>query len=398
MRSKLPLTLVLTLLLAATLAGCSGAPSENPSPLASLSESVGDVSVSDDGGGWAEAHTGMSLDTGDGIKTGNDSTAEITFLDGSTIELQANTEIDIVALEISTDTGSKTITLNQIIGDTISRVTHLIDPASSYEINTPSGTAGVRGSTMLVHVGADGTTVVTNQEGVVYAIAQGAEVDIPVGQSCIISPGQPPDLTTVAFDDSATTPAHTRITIPVLNNDFDPYSGDSLIVSAVTQGTYGQVFNNVDSVTYAPFFGFSSLDDTFTYNISDGRGGTATATVTVTVTPIEEFAYVEVSVEVGPSGNIYIWDETSNWWAIDEDTGYEINGIHHETYMVITVAAGRRYYVWLETTGSFYDVASPLPDGWEIRTSPPPNSGYNAAYGYVASRDSYYSVVFNIIE
>jgi len=194
MREKLLSVIVLIVLLTATAVGCSGGPTGNASPLASLSEAVGDVSVSNDGGSWSGAHTGMSLDTGDGIKTGNNSTAEITFLDGSTIELEANTEIDIVSLEISTDTGSKTITLDQIIGDTISRVTHLIDTASSYEIDTASGTAGVRGSVMLVHVDADGTTVVTNLEGEVYAVAQGVEVDIPVGQSFIITPGQPPKL------------------------------------------------------------------------------------------------------------------------------------------------------------------------------------------------------------
>jgi hypothetical protein len=83
---------------------------------------------------WTGAHVGMSLETGDGIKTGDNSTAKITFLDGSTIELEANTEIDIVSLEISTDTGSKTISLKQAIGSTISRVTKLVDSASSYEV------------------------------------------------------------------------------------------------------------------------------------------------------------------------------------------------------------------------------------------------------------------------
>ena len=147
MRGKLLPLLVLTILMASILVGCEG--SGTPSPLASLSKAVGDVSVSNDGGSWTGAHVGMSLDTGDGVKTGDDSTAQITFLDGSTIDLEANTEIDIVALEISSATGSKTITLDQIVGDTISRVTHLVDPESSYEIDTPSGTAGVRGSVMV---------------------------------------------------------------------------------------------------------------------------------------------------------------------------------------------------------------------------------------------------------
>jgi hypothetical protein len=60
---------------------------------------------------WTEATVGMSLEVGDTIKTGDDSGAEITFFDGSTIELEAGTQIEIASLDSSPDTGTKTITL-----------------------------------------------------------------------------------------------------------------------------------------------------------------------------------------------------------------------------------------------------------------------------------------------
>jgi hypothetical protein len=384
MRKKLLPILVLTILLAGTLIGCSGGPSGNPSPLASLSKAAGDVSVSNDGDSWTGAHVGMSLDTGDGIKTGDNSTAQITFLDGSTIDLQANTEIDIVSLEISSETGSKTITLDQIIGDTISRVTHLVDPESSYEIDTPSGTAGVRGSSMRVRVikddpqYQDGTALVTNLEGTVYTVAHGKEVDVPMGQTCILIPGEWPELLPLARDDSASTLQRHRITIPVLDND----SGDTLSVSSVTQPAHGSVDNNGSNVTYIPDPDFPDFQgaDSFSYTIMDGHDRTDTAAVTVTVAIVEEFADIWVTLEPG-SAPIYIWDETSDWWAIDEITGYAVNGFHHETNMTITVAAGRRYYVWLQTqgTGPGY-CPTGLPDGWEVRASPV--GEYQAAYGY----------------
>ena len=378
MRGKLLPLLVLTILMASILVGCEG--SGTPSPLASLSKAVGDVSVSNDGGSWTGAHVGMSLDTGDGVKTGDDSTAQITFLDGSTIDLEANTEIDIVALEISSATGSKTITLDQIVGDTISRVTHLVDPESSYEIDTPSGTAGVRGSVMVVHVGPTGTTAVTNQEGEVYAIAQGVLVEIPEGQTCIMINGEPPELLPLARDDSASTLQRHRITIPVLDND----SGYALSVSSVTQPAHGSVENNGSNVTYIPDPDFPDFHgaDSFNYTIMDGYDRTDTATVTVTVAIVEEFADIWVTLE-SDSAPIYIWDEMSDWWAIDEDYGYEIDGYHHETNMYITVAAGRRYYVWLDLqqTGPPYCPIG-LPDGWEVRDSPV--GGFQAAYGYAA--------------
>jgi hypothetical protein len=381
-RSKLLPILALTILLASTLVGC-GQTSVTPPPLAVLTAAVGDVSVmKGSAGSWAGAQVGMSLKTGDGIKTGDSSTAEITFLDGSTIDLEANTEIDIVALDISSATGSKTITLNQIIGDTISRVTHLVDPESRYEIDTPTGVAGVRGTVMLVHVGEDGTTLVTNQEGDVYTIAQGVLVEVPVGQTCIMAPGEPPNLMPVAADDFSSTLERHRITIPVLDNDFDPDAGDTLTVSSVALPIHGSVENNGNDVTYIPDPDFHDTDS-FTYTISDGRGGTDTATVTINVAIVETFADINVSLESG-SAPIYIWDEASDWWAIDEntDTGYEINGIHHETTMTIAVAAGRRYYVWLQAPGTSYYVTG-YPSGWTVASSPV--GGYDAAYGYAAA-------------
>jgi uncharacterized repeat protein (TIGR01451 family) len=162
--------------------------------LAILSQAAGNVSISSGGTGWTGAQVGMPLGTGDAVKTGDDSTAKITFLDGSTIELDADTQIEIASLNISTDTGSKTITLNQIIGSTVSRVNRLVDTESSYQIETPAGVAAVRGSTMVVYVIEDGTTWITNKHGTVSGIGQGVELKIPLGRTCIIVPGQPPRL------------------------------------------------------------------------------------------------------------------------------------------------------------------------------------------------------------
>jgi uncharacterized repeat protein (TIGR01451 family) len=165
-----------------------------PSTLTILSMSEGNVSVMKAGtNSWIEAQVGMSLGTRDIIKSGDNSGAKITFFDGSTIELEAGTQIEVVSLGIS-DTGSTTIKLKQTIGDTISRVTKLVDSASRYEVETPACVAAVRGSVMLITVIEDGTAWVTNQEGNIWVIANGVELQIPEGRKCIITPGQPPQL------------------------------------------------------------------------------------------------------------------------------------------------------------------------------------------------------------
>ena len=87
------------------------------------------------------------------------------------------------------------------------------------------------------------------------------------------------DTVTVAEDSGANI-------VDVLANDSDA-DGDTLTITAATQGSHGIVATSASSVTYAPapdYFG----TDAFSYTISDGNGGTATATVSVTVTNVND--------------------------------------------------------------------------------------------------------------
>ncbi len=193
MRRKLLSIVVLSILVASTVMSCAQGQS-TPSP-AIFSTSGGNVSVMKAGtGSWVEAEVGMSLGPGDYIKCGGNSSAEITFLDGSTIELQAGTELEVVSLNISTETGSSTIGLKQTIGSIIFRVTKIVDPASQYDVETPAGVVAVRGSAVQITVTDNGTTWACNLEGDIWAVAQGTELQIPQGQCCVIIPGQPPAL------------------------------------------------------------------------------------------------------------------------------------------------------------------------------------------------------------
>lgn len=88
-----------------------------------------------------------------------------------------------------------------------------------------------------------------------------------------------------AQNDTATTPENTAIDIEVLANDTDP-DGDALAVSVSTQPANGTADVLADQrIRYMPNAGFNG-EDVFTYQVDDGRGGTASATVTVTVTDV----------------------------------------------------------------------------------------------------------------
>ena len=70
----------------------------------------------------------------------------------------------------------------------------------------------------------------------------------------------------------------------MLANDSDP-DNDPLTVTGTTTPAHGTaVVNANNTITYTPATGYTG-PDSFTYSISDGRGGTASATVSITVSP-----------------------------------------------------------------------------------------------------------------
>jgi len=90
----------------------------------------------------------------------------------------------------------------------------------------------------------------------------------------------------VAANDSATTDEDAGVTVPVLGNDTD-LDGDTLAVTAVTQGAHGSVSFTAGGVTYAPAANYNG-GDSFTYTIGDGNGGSATATVSISVAAVND--------------------------------------------------------------------------------------------------------------
>ncbi len=82
------------------------------------------------------------------------------------------------------------------------------------------------------------------------------------------------DTLTVAMNAAATL-------VAVLGNDSDP-DNDPLTITAVSTPAHGTATIGTGGILYTPATGYTG-SDSFTYTISDGRGGTATATVAVTV-------------------------------------------------------------------------------------------------------------------
>src|SRR4030042_2506932 len=88
-----------------------------PSELTTISAVTGEVFVLKTGTTtWSKASSGMALEVGDHIKAGAGSNAVVTFFEGSTVELAADTEVSVSEVGVAEPTDSTIIRCWQQIG------------------------------------------------------------------------------------------------------------------------------------------------------------------------------------------------------------------------------------------------------------------------------------------
>jgi hypothetical protein len=144
---------------------------------------------------FALASDGAVLANGDRVRTDDRGHALITFFDGSTLEIEPSTTIQVVTASGNAD-GSIAIVLGQALGRTWASVHKLTHTDSKFEIQTPTSTASVRGTGFLTEVLANGDTTVQTTDGIVAVTGQ--------GQSVLVTQGLQ---TTVRRNEVPTTPA-----------------------------------------------------------------------------------------------------------------------------------------------------------------------------------------------
>ena len=200
------MALVLTLALLIPLVGCGGGTAV-PCKVSSVS---GDVQVLRSGSTESiKATNGMELAVGDTITTSSDGSANLTFFDGSVMEIKANSKI--VVNELSTaSTGSTSVSLMEQVGSTINRVAKLVDSASKYEVDTPAAAALVRGTVFDELVLENGTTTLKTEEGSVSFTAGNQTVIVNAGfQSTAVKGGTPSAVSAVTTPTPTASPTST---------------------------------------------------------------------------------------------------------------------------------------------------------------------------------------------
>ena len=128
-------------------------------------------------------------------------------------------------------------------------------------------------------ISTDGLTTDAYFPIIDFGLSDSATVTVEVKDTGDPDPVNKPP---VAVNDSGKTQEGESITINVLANDSDP-DGDSLTIDSVKNPSNGKaVINDDDTITYTPNDGFDG-NDSFTYKIADGNGGTDEAKVNIAV-------------------------------------------------------------------------------------------------------------------
>jgi len=197
--SQIPIAvLVLLLLLALSSWSAPAEPARaNGPPVATLSVLAGPVHYLAAGGGQSQwAWNGMDVVIGDRIITGKQATALITFLDGTTVTVQPESEIAIQKAETGS---SKNISVKILLGTVWAHVIHGLVPGSTFSLTANTATATVHDASVGSHdslIGAranpDGSFDCWTRAGIVDVKDEGGQryVRLMPGEKTRVEPGK----------------------------------------------------------------------------------------------------------------------------------------------------------------------------------------------------------------
>ena len=262
-------------------------------------------------GGTASANVTVTVNSVNDDPTAADDAASVS-------KNSAATAIDVLANDgIDPDT-DETLSISDVS-----------DPANG-TASIADGGAGLNYQPDADYVGADSFT---------YTISDGnggtatATVNVTVTD---VSNNDP-----VADDDSATVAEDGEVDIAVLDGDTDA-DDDALTVESVTQGANGAVSINADgTVKYIPTANFNG-EDTFSYSVSDGKGGTDSAAVMVTVSSVNDNpTAVDDTATVKEGTDATVIDVLANdGIAPDTDETLTITETSDPAYGTVSIAEG----------------------------------------------------------
>ena len=158
---------------------------------ARVQELSGLVDVQEEGGEWKAAQTGQTVQVGQRLRTGALSSVTLSFYDGSMTRLGPDSEMSVDQLDAERS-GPRVIVLAQQLGESQHDVTPSSDPASRYEVHTPSGVGEAKGTSFRVFVTVTLLVLFEVDEGAVAVTNLNTTVIVVAGQATVINSGGAP--------------------------------------------------------------------------------------------------------------------------------------------------------------------------------------------------------------
>ncbi|MBK7893538.1 MAG: FecR domain-containing protein [Anaerolineaceae bacterium] len=154
-------------------------------------QGVAEVQTAD--GSWQLLPRQTTLTAGQRLRTGDLSSATLTFFDGSQATLSANSELSIDQLNAQPpEVGFRTVVLTQHVGESEHSVQFRSDGGSVYEVNTPAGSGVARGTQFQVVVTPGLLARFAVTEGRVDVSGLNQVVAVVAGQTTAVLAGSPP--------------------------------------------------------------------------------------------------------------------------------------------------------------------------------------------------------------
>jgi len=133
---------------------------------------------------WKQITGSTALDEGDKIKTGPQGRAELEFNDQAQILIKPNSKVQVTANE-SGEVELKKLKLN--LGEVIVKFIDELNEGSTFEVETPSAVAGIKGTTFKVAVNQQQQTTVTVNQGTVKVSTEVGSVEVKQGQAAHVA-------------------------------------------------------------------------------------------------------------------------------------------------------------------------------------------------------------------
>lgn len=175
-----PLSPLLVLLAMALLGGVGSSDQvQLAANQAVLSALYGDVQVRHGTSGYRSGRQGEKLVTGDAVKTGASSRAQLSLPDGRYVRLDQKTQLLLTHVQADGLTR-----LKALVGGVWVTIEQKLGQASTFEVETPSVVCAVRGTAFDCQISEDGESVISVFDGEVEVAAEQERVTVRPELAC----------------------------------------------------------------------------------------------------------------------------------------------------------------------------------------------------------------------